>query len=223
MAYFGENATAKGDDSQMSVRFYKKLIQKKLAKNQASPGLKESDYEWVNKDVDYVEIKNIGNRLQVYDQPVREEDKQRFAHQWNMYQTRQDQAPKGLPLHTCPALNDADLRMLETYDFVTVEQVINMSDTQSQKFHAGRAIQKRVADWYETYVVSVADGRVEDLERELSEMKTKLDSKPETPPEDMELVMKRLVDDGIAKAMENSTKPVGQKRGPGRPPKQEAA
>jgi len=193
MAYYAETASAKGADGNLMVRFYKKLIQKKYAVNQKHPGLAEKDFKWENVEKDYVEIKVPGNRLDFYDGPATDLHKKRFSHQWDLYTNRMEQAPKGIPLEQCAALNQSDVRMLETNGFVTVEQVVNMSDTQSQKFHAGRAIQKRVSDWYDTYVDQAASGKVTELEEKIAALEAKLTATPEVAPEATEEMIKRLI------------------------------
>lgn len=173
MAYYSDSASASGNDSNLIVRFYKKPIQKKIAKDQKNPGLQDKDFEWKTIEKDYVEIKVPGNRLEVYDQPATDREIERFSYQWKQYQTRQDQTPKGIPLDQCSALNHADIRMLETRGFLTVEQLIKMDDTQAQKFHAGYALKKRAEDWYEARVEEIESGRIADLEAQVKELTAK--------------------------------------------------
>jgi hypothetical protein len=216
MGYYDLNAPAKGDDRKLSVRFYKRTVQKKFQKNQKHPGLQEKDLEWRNVDTDYVEIKMPGDRLQVYDQAAKQEHKERFAYQWDKYQQRLDQNPTGTPLYTCNVLNEADVRMLETRGFITIEQIVNMDDQQAQKFHAGYTIKKRVSDWYDAYVEQASSGRVSELEAKIAKLEEQLNGKPEVPVETTEALVRRLMEEHnqVPHIMQEK-----KKRGPGRPRK----
>lgn len=87
----------------------------------------------VYEDMVYCRIFIPGDMKNVWDQPVREKDKQRFAQQWAAF-TNDDDRPSGIPLHTLTILYPSEFRAsdvenLKAQKVFTVEQLSALPDS----------------------------------------------------------------------------------------------
>ena len=118
-------------DSQLHVEFYERLYEVK-------PGTKVP--------TDFVKIITPGDKTHQWDQPVREQDKQRFPRHWLFYQMKKNEGQVfGTPLADWAKDNPDDSALghqiaeLHLLKFQSVEQVASMTDTQVQKVGMGAA------------------------------------------------------------------------------------
>lgn len=108
-----------GDDSSLFVLFYKKSVPNVLKSRNAGREIYE--------DQEYVKIAPPGERLNVVDRPVRDEDRQRFPMQYARFLHNKTQVPDGTPVEllfpNSPSIAD-NLKALGVY---TVEQLSELS------------------------------------------------------------------------------------------------
>ena len=82
---------------------------------------------------DYISIMQPGNKDSIIIRPAMEMDKTRFAQHWAKYQARETQPEMiGTPLEEWGGLNSAQVNELKYMNVRTVEQLLAMTDTNSQ-------------------------------------------------------------------------------------------
>src|SRR5215467_11148835 len=82
--------------------------------------------------LDFVKVIHPGEPLNVYDQPVREQDKWRFKPQWDRYQEGAAQNVSGTPLSVLFPWNPEIVQTLAGMHITTVQQLGDLSDTGKQ-------------------------------------------------------------------------------------------
>jgi len=82
----------------------------------------------------YIRIMVPGNRSNVVDRPVREDDKRRFKQYWDAWAAGRQNAESGTPLSAWPAMSKAQVEELGFFNIRTVEQLSNVNDSELQKF-----------------------------------------------------------------------------------------
>jgi hypothetical protein len=112
---------AYGDDSGLFVTFYKKGV-----KNEAESTAQGRP---MFRDVDFVKIITPGDALNIYDQPVKDVHKQRFARQWDAYQKGQTQAQDGTPLEMWPHMTPSKIMAYKSSNVFTVEAIAAIADS----------------------------------------------------------------------------------------------
>ena len=102
-----------------------------------NPGKSREAGRPVYDNVIFVRIGNPGERLNVVVRPVRDEDKRRFAVQWNQFIQNHKQRPEGTPLSILLPENPAAIGMLEGSGVYTVEQLSQLSGDAIQSVGMG--------------------------------------------------------------------------------------
>src|SRR4249920_2046793 len=74
-------------------------------------------------DVPHIRIHVPGDKTSVVERPVTDEDKQRFAAQWEKFQKNMEQAPEGTPLEQWPQLTISQVHEFKALNVLTVEQL----------------------------------------------------------------------------------------------------
>jgi hypothetical protein len=101
------NAVKHGDDNDLFVRFYKNPVDGK----------------------DYVRINFPGDKTTEFNQPAREQDKVRFARQWEAYQHDESQIPEGhTRIEECGWINESRRSALKGLHVHTLEGLAAVSD-----------------------------------------------------------------------------------------------
>lgn len=175
-------------DSHLHVEFYERL------------------YE--SKQQDFVKILIPGDKTFQWDQPVREQDKQRFPRHWLFYQMKKTEGQVfGTPLAEWAKDNADDSALghqiaeLHLLKFQSVEQVASMTDTQVQKIGMGAA---GLRDRARTYLGSKNSGQINEDREKLNRAEQELGF--------LKTQMAALIEQINNKPAEP------EKRGPGRPP-----
>lgn len=151
------------------------------------------------KDVPFVRIIVPGDKTNIVEQPVREDHKERFPRQWLYFQMKnQDGGVIGTPFEewhkAAPEeLSKGQIEELMILKFQSVEQLATASDSQLQRFGMGGAGLRERARMF------LSRKNRSDSQIELDETKKQL-----------------------AALQEQMQELLAAKRGPGRPPKQEA-
>ena len=143
----------------------------------------EEDLDYV--ETDFVRISFPGNRFTVFDQPVKfkasgmdPDDRahpDRFPREWGMYKNRQE-GPIGTPLNAIPSLNASDIKHLDRFDVLTVENLAGLSDIAVMAIGNGVSRFREVArNWLRARAKPVVDmaaqGEINDLKAQIAEMR----------------------------------------------------
>ena len=152
--------------------------------NNADSGLHVEFYyypEARNPDEPYVRIQNPGDKLNVIERPVEEDDKRRFPRQWLYFQMKTTEGQiLGTPLtdwhKDCPdELQRHQLEELQVLKFQSVEQLATASDTQLQRIGMGSTGLREKARLYLTNKnKSEATKELEKTRSELEELKAQM-------------------------------------------------
>lgn len=191
---------SQGDDSKVFATFYTKSVVDGVASREAG--------RQINKDVAYVRIIQPGeSRLGTYDQPATQADIQRFPRHWEAYKTGQEQKAEGSPLSLLFPANPAIVDNLRNIGFHTVEQLANANDTALQNVGlGGREFQQKAKQ----YLAAAEKGK------DFHSLAAKVETLVNQAEADRQKIAALE-----AELARRSEEPV--RRGPGRPPKSEAA
>ena len=195
-------------DSRLVAQFYSVAVKQGFES--------EAQGRPIYKDVDYVRIFVPGDANTIIETPVRDDHKARFPVQWAHYQNKHggDAKEIGTPISQWPRISPAQAEELRALKFYTVESIANASDANIQRIGmvggmqpyafrdaAMRFLQVATDDAAASKAAqeaAEANARAAALEQRLRELEAKLEAKAQEPAEPAE------------------------KRGPGRPRKQEA-
>lgn len=129
----------------------------------------------------YVRIQNPGDKLNIIERPVEEEDRRRFPRQWLYFQMKNSEGQVlGTPLtewHKAfpDELNRGQLEELQILKFQSVEQLATASDSQLQKIGMGSTGLREKARLYLTNKnKSEATKELEKTRSELEELKAQM-------------------------------------------------
>ena len=87
------------------------------------------------EEVAYVSIMQPGNKDSIILRPATDLDKHRFAEHWRRFEAREDQNPEeGTLLDEWPGVTRSQCEELKFFNVRTVEQLANMSDSNTQNF-----------------------------------------------------------------------------------------
>lgn len=119
-------AGAYNPDAALTVQFIRRPV--------LQPFRTEKEGRPIYEDVDFIRIFTPGNNLNIIDTPVREEHKQRFPRQWQMFSNAHsaDTREVGTPVTQWPYLTASQGEEFKALKFFTVEQIANASDMQLQ-------------------------------------------------------------------------------------------
>lgn len=129
-------------DAQLLVKFYVKAVQDKEA------SLKEG--RPIFKDVEYIDIRAPGSRDNVA-RPASPHDKSRFAKHYKAFKERtsDDEVVEGTLLAEWPLISRSQVEELGFFNVKTVEQLVNMSDANAQRFMGIHALKRKASEWLE--------------------------------------------------------------------------
>lgn len=129
----------------------------------------------------FVRIQNPGDKLNIIERPVEEDDKRRFPRQWLYFQMKNSEGQVlGTPLSDwhkeCPdELNKGQLEELQILKFQSVEQLATASDSQLQKVGMGSTGLREKARLYLTNKnKSESTKELEKTRSELEELKAQM-------------------------------------------------
>lgn len=84
-------------------------------------------------EVPYIRIMIPGDKDNIVERPVRENDKSRYHAQWAAFEANDEQFVSGTPLEAWPLVNRGQVEELKFFGITTVEQLADLSDS-----HAGK-------------------------------------------------------------------------------------
>lgn len=201
---------ARNPDDLAIVRFY--------ATQMENPYKSSLEGRPIYDTVDFVLIQFPGDTLSINDRPVTDYDKVRWPRQWAHYQSgKTDDAAQGTPLSNWPILKANQVAELNALGFHTIDQVAGSSDAQIGRI--GMIAGMNAYGFRDAAIrflalaqnASVLEQQVAANKRQeevLAQMKEKFEA------QEREMAEMRAM-------LENATAP--ERRGPGRPRKEEAA
>lgn len=136
-----------GDDSQQVVLFYTRSVFNAVKSQQAG----SRQYENQN----WVKMHPPGEKLNIIDRPVQDNDKIRFPHQWNSFLQNKTQVPEGTPIDLLFPNNPAVADNLKAFGVHTIQQCANLSANALETVGMGATEWKNMAV---QYLQSASDG-----------------------------------------------------------------
>lgn len=87
----------------------------------------------IYEDREYIQIMQPGNKESIVMRPARDMDRQRFPKQYQAFKNNEGDYVSGTRLEEWPAISRSMVEELKYFNVRTVEQLVNISDAQSQK------------------------------------------------------------------------------------------
>jgi hypothetical protein len=100
-------------------------------------------------DQPYVKIMVPGDKDSIVVRPVRDQDKMRFPRQWQAYEMNMEQPIEGTMLSEWPGVTRAQVEELKHYGIRTLEELVEMPDSQAQKFMGINTLRQKAAAYME--------------------------------------------------------------------------
>lgn len=198
----GGLSIAHGDDRALIVGFLMQPVRQGAKSEKAGRDIYE--------DVPYIWIRFAGDRTREIKRPVRFEpgpngelpDPERFSRQWDVFQKQKAEVHEGTPIEQWPQVSRSTALNLKGVNVHTVEHLAAVSDTLLHNLgHGGRELRDKAIAWLKAAQDSAALMASEGRQKQL---------------EDDNALLKQQVAD-LAKKLES----LAEKRGPGRPRKDE--
>lgn len=132
-----------GDDSKLYVEFSMEAEHQGFeSEQQGRP---------IFKDVPFITIHFAGDSTKRVVRPVKDEDKERFARQWQQFENQQEQTVSGTPLEQWAMLTKADVASLKAIKIMSVEQLAGVNDSNLATLGlGGRTLRDKAVKWLET-------------------------------------------------------------------------
>lgn len=127
-----------GNDDQMVVKFYRKAVQS----TQHDIAAGAPDFV----SVDYVMIKEPGDRLHIVDKPVEYEHTLRWPRHWEQFQRQQEQVPDGTPTAFLFKSEPDVVERLRRAGIHVIQQVAEMSENTMHSLGMGARTWKQRAE-----------------------------------------------------------------------------
>lgn len=160
-------------DEQLLVKFYRHAAKDRKATLEAGRP--------IFRDMDYISIMQPGNKDSIVQRPASLKDKNRFAVHWQKYQARESQETiSGTPLEEWGGLTEAQKNELKYMNVRSVEQLVNITDTNAQGMmgiHSLKERAKRFLEGNDADKLAAENKEKDDL---IVSMKKRLDALEET-------------------------------------------
>jgi len=139
--YFLPSKQAEADKNLLVKFFLKPRQDKEASEREGRP---------IFKDVEYVDIKIPGDRSGGACRPASDGDKRRFAEHYRRFKDRMSQdVNEGTPLVEWPIISRSLCEELAFFHVRTIEQLANMSDSQTSKFMGLAQFREKAKQWLE--------------------------------------------------------------------------
>lgn len=169
----GDANRGKGDEV-LLVRFFNYPVQD-TAKSMESG-------RPIFKEVPFIEIMQPGNKDSIVCRRARENDKQRFPRHWRAFEDRQHETlVEGTLLDHWPGITRAQVEELKYFNIRTVEQLVAMSDSNSQNIMGINLLKDRARSYLEASKIEASaqaiaerDDRINQLTQALEEQGRRL-------------------------------------------------
>lgn len=139
--------------------FMKAVLDKKASEEQGVQ---------IYKEVEFIDIKLLGDHTLAFERKVTEADKKRFADSYRRFKEGKKQKfGSGLPLEEWPAVDNAMVKTLNSMDVYTVEQLSEFPDNFIHKLPMGQTWKQKAIAWLKQR----EGGATDDLRAEVNELK----------------------------------------------------
>ena len=174
MALMREQMGAGLEDTRgLSVQFSMEAIH--------DPNASEAAGRPIFNDLECITIHIAGDKDNVIRRPIRETDKVRFPKQYQSFKMNEQQPTSGTPLDSIPFLSPGQKAEFKMFGVKTAEQIIEMSDSNAQKFMGYQQIRSRVKTFLDAAAgaapalklqaeLEKRDGEIAALKRQMEEL-----------------------------------------------------
>jgi hypothetical protein len=145
---FQEVGRADPGDEQLLVKFF--VHPRKMARESAKEGRP------IFEDCEYISIKVPGNRGSAVERPATSKDKARFPRHYAAFKAKDREVLVGTPLEEWPGIARSQVEELRFFNIQTVEQLVDLTDTNAQNFRGIEALKTRARDFLEAAKGSAA-------------------------------------------------------------------
>jgi hypothetical protein len=155
-----------GDDKECYVEFRLEAVRMEA----------ESEREGrpIYRDMPFIRIMFPGDKTKVVDRPVSDTDKQRFSHQWAVFERQGEQVQSGTPITEWPFLTKSEALSLKGIGIHTVEQLANVADG-NLTWLGARDYRERAKSWLaaanDSSIVSQLTAQIEALKADLAALR----------------------------------------------------
>lgn len=157
------------EDDKLYVQFFPGSIQDKTKSLEAGRP--------IFRDVEMIRIMVPGDKGNIIEREVREQDKHRFPRHYAAYKNNQQELIEGTPLEKWNYLSEAQVRELRHFNVRTVEQLAMMSDGHAQNFIGINVLRKKAQE----YLDAAEEGApVAQLQAELDKRDARIGEQDET-------------------------------------------
>ncbi|GAG85839.1 unnamed protein product [marine sediment metagenome] len=164
---FRQGNEAKMDDQLMVKFFFKERENKEETLKQGRP---------IFKDVEYIEIRVAGKRDAQACRPATWADKNRFPRHYEAFEKRTEMPEEGTPLTQWPQISRSQVEEFAYMHVKTVEQLVDMSDTNCHKIHGGLLLKRRASEFLEASDATALIAEKEALQKRLADMEAKMEA-----------------------------------------------
>jgi len=177
-AHLGDQGRYAGDEV-LLVRFFN---HPKLDQTKSSEAGRP-----ISVEVPYVQIMQPGNKDSIIQRPATEMDKARFSRHWRKFQDNQTEDPvEGTLLEEWPGISKSQVEELRYFNVRTLEQLVQMSDSNSQGMMGINVLKQRAKSYLEAASVESAaseiaarDQRIKQLEEAMERLQAEQDDSSE--------------------------------------------
>jgi len=103
----------------------------------------------IYEEIPYVKIIVPGDKDNIVQRPMREQDKMRFPRQWEAFERNEEAPMVGTPLSEWAFVNRSQVEELKYFGIRTVEDLANAPDSQIQKFMGINALKEKAKAFLE--------------------------------------------------------------------------
>jgi len=141
----------------------------------------------IYKEVAYIQIMQPGNKDSIIQRPASEMDRARFPRHWRKYQENSDETlVEGTLLEQWPGINKAQVEELRYFNIRTVEQLVQMSDSNAQGMMGINMLKQKAKAFLEAATIESAateiaarDARIKQLEENMAKLLAEQDDSSE--------------------------------------------
>ena len=134
---------------------------------------KDAEGNVASKDEVYVRIFNIGDPKNIIERPKRAEDEKRWPEYWKAFVEGTEEPSDGTPIKSFPLLTPADIANLTRRRIRTVEEIIDLPDTELNNIFGGKGFgTRKAAEKFLSYRkgdTAALLKRIEELEKKLGD------------------------------------------------------
>ncbi len=200
----GQQQARYAADNTLLVRFFRKA--------KLNPRRTQEEGRPIYEETDYIEIRAPGNKSNVPIRPATQMDKDRFPEHWRKYEARMDEPHlEGTPLEHWPAINRSQVEELRFFNIYTVEQLVEMPDSNAGRIMGVRMLQNQAKAFLELAsgeAIKAKDEQIASMAEQLETMKAQLVEAGVIAPIEEDIVGEEETDDAAEEETEDEAEVV---------------